>query len=449
MGRCPLIFFVSALAAAQGLDIVHSNTQKLQAQLSLDQTTYFPREAAAITIGVLNPTASAMLVVAPFNTGTGCLALYSQPPNGGTPSPLGADGPCSGFPTVSAIATTTMNAGAQRTMSLNSYDNMFDSGFPAMSSPSAAGAYFLSYAYASANQAAFSVVVPPLDAAGIVQMADESSFDPATGETTQVHVYMHVFAVRWNNVSYICVTVSPVSSNQVITADGNGNFSSEPGVYRRIATSQNPVASISATNNAGVLAIQWQDSTGATFTGSYTTQYGLTMDHEPDGSGRVFPGSSNYNPGATVNLTAVPAPGYSFSNWTGDPVASPSSASTTITMSNEFSVTAKFVSNGQTAPTNVSSQFSTATSNPSIDSADNEILESVTITNTSNQYMSGPLSLVLSSLSAGFTLNNASGTFSGSPYIRVTNYGVLSPGTRTRYFFSFPLVRRRSSGSRL
>jgi hypothetical protein len=106
-------------------------------------------------------------------------------------------------------------------------------------------------------------------------------------------------------------------------------------------------------------------------------------------------------------------------------------------MSNEFSVTANFVASGQTNPTDVSAQMNTATSNTSFDAADAQILESLTITNTGGQYVSGPISVVLTKLSAGFTLSNATGSYNGSPYIRILNYGVLSPGQSYTAFLQF------------
>jgi hypothetical protein len=434
-----ITLYVSGIAAAQSLDTLSANTQQLQVQVNLDQTTYFPGEAAAISIAVTNPTSGALLVAAPFNTGSGCLALFLQPPSG-PPSPLGADDPCSGPVAGAAYPTTTIGPGAQKTIALNSYDNMFDSGAPAMSVPSAAGSYLLTYGYASAGQAGFNIVLPHLDTAAVVQMQDETAFDAASGDTTTQHAYMHVFSVRWNNQSYICVTVSPVASGAVITADPNGNFIAPPGVFKRIATSQNPVVSISATVGiTGILAIQWQDTTGTDFTGTFTVQYELVTDSEPDGAGWVFPRGAYFSPGTTVNLTAVPAPGFSFSNWSGDPVVNANSASTTITMSNEFNVTANFVANSQTTPVNVTPQTSTSTSNPSIDSTNHLILESVTITNTGGQYLTGPISVALTSLSTGFTLENATGTYNGSPYIQLFNYGVLAPGASVTVFLQFSI----------
>jgi hypothetical protein len=50
-------------------------------------------------------------------------------------------------------------------------------------------------------------------------------------------------------------------------------------------------------------------------------------------------------------------------------------------------------------------------------------VQTITITNTSASALSGPLALVLTNLSSGVTLANASGTFNGNPYIDVLGSG--------------------------
>jgi len=68
----------------------------------------------------------------------------------------------------------------------------------------------------------------------------------------------------------------------------------------------------------------------------------LTTSVSPAGAGTVSPsGSNDYNPGTVVTLNATAASGYSFANWTGD-VANASSATTTVTMNADKSVTANF-----------------------------------------------------------------------------------------------------------
>jgi hypothetical protein len=52
----------------------------------------------------------------------------------------------------------------------------------------------------------------------------------------------------------------------------------------------------------------------------------------------------------------------------------------------------------------------------------------VTITNISSSSISGPFEIVLSSLTAGVTLKNASSSFGGFPYLTVPTVSSLAPG---------------------
>jgi hypothetical protein len=75
------------------------------------------------------------------------------------------------------------------------------------------------------------------------------------------------------------------------------------------------------------------------------TQVELTTSANPSIGGTVTPASGGlYNTGTVVPITASPAVGYTFVNWTSSPgsVADPTSASTTITMNAAESVTANF-----------------------------------------------------------------------------------------------------------
>lgn len=58
-------------------------------------------------------------------------------------------------------------------------------------------------------------------------------------------------------------------------------------------------------------------------------------------------GTFTYDTGTVANLTATPASGYQFSNWTGTgTVANSTAASTTITMNGDYSITAHFAPSG-------------------------------------------------------------------------------------------------------
>lgn len=79
-------------------------------------------------------------------------------------------------------------------------------------------------------------------------------------------------------------------------------------------------------------------------TGIASTQYTLTMQVNPSGGGTTTPavGTHTYDENTVVNISATPASGYSFVNWTGA-VADANSQSTTVTMDANKTVTANFV----------------------------------------------------------------------------------------------------------
>lgn len=425
---------------SQSPPILSGNTSELNVQMSLDQTNYLLGEAATLTITVTNPTSSSLQVMQPFSAKTGCLAVYGNPAGGPT-APLGTDSSCNPFtdPGGLAVATPTivMTPGQQVQTTLASYGPMFDGASPAIEMPNRPGSYLVAYLAYKGVAAPFSIEVPTVDTSNTVPLGSVSYIDPTTGNTAQAAYYAQLLALRSNGVSYICVSALPTASTTV-SVDSNGNLSGNPGPFRRIASSANQVVSLSGTTDgAGNITVQWQDSMGGMFTANFSLQYHLSADVEPDGAGSVLPGSSIAAPGASIILTAVPNPGYSFVNWTGAPVINPGSATTLITMNSGYAVTANFVSNGQTGATNISSQFSATTSAPSFNSAAGLYLESVTLTNTSGQYIGSPISLVLTNLSQGFMLENATGTYNGNPYIRVLNEGMIAPGQSVQSFLQF------------
>jgi uncharacterized repeat protein (TIGR02543 family) len=72
-------------------------------------------------------------------------------------------------------------------------------------------------------------------------------------------------------------------------------------------------------------------------------RYSLSMNYSPSsgaGSVSLFPPGGTYAPSTQVMLTASPASGYAFDNWSGD--ASGTSSTITITMDSDKSLTANF-----------------------------------------------------------------------------------------------------------
>ena len=78
------------------------------------------------------------------------------------------------------------------------------------------------------------------------------------------------------------------------------------------------------------------------YVATYNLEYLLDVAVAPGGGGTVAPtGGSFHLYGSTVNITATPSPGYAFVKWTGN-VANPTSATTSVTMTQPQTVTAVF-----------------------------------------------------------------------------------------------------------
>ncbi|GAB4427699.1 MAG: hypothetical protein OHK0039_46100 [Bacteroidia bacterium] len=108
---------------------------------------------------------------------------------------------------------------------------------------------------------------------------------------------------------------------------------------------------LEATTGSGLGNIDWIEVTGngptaVACSGGGTTTYTLSVSNNPSNGGSVSlsPAGGTYAAGTVVTLTASPASGYTFANWSG--AASGSSATTTVTMNNNLSVTANYQQSG-------------------------------------------------------------------------------------------------------
>ena len=157
------------------------------------------------------------------------------------------------------------------------------------------------------------------------------------------------------------VTVGSVGSFQVTVSAPGAAFSVDGTSYTTAQTlswipgSSHTLATTSPQITAGTQEtfVSWSDggalthtvtatSTVTTYKAAFSTAYLLTTAAAPVAGGTVLPANGTYYPaGTTVNLTATPTSGYSFSNWTGS-VANSSTAATTITLNAPQTVTANF-----------------------------------------------------------------------------------------------------------
>ncbi len=99
-------------------------------------------------------------------------------------------------------------------------------------------------------------------------------------------------------------------------------------------------------SDGGAISHTVAPASGFTYTASFTTQFQLTSNVSPAGGGSIVASPSSaggyYDSGTPVQLTATPASGCTFVNWTGGLTANPQ----TVTMSAPQTVTANFQCSG-------------------------------------------------------------------------------------------------------
>jgi hypothetical protein len=137
-----------------------------------------------------------------------------------------------------------------------------------------------------------------------------------SGPITENAVFIH-------NVE---VTVQTNPAGRTFSVDGTSynsthTFSWDPGSSHTIATTspQNGATGVRYVwanwSGGGAISHTVAPTTNKTYTANFRTQYYLTMTHNTGGT--VSPASGWRVSGTTVPITATPAAGYHFINWTG------------------------------------------------------------------------------------------------------------------------------------
>jgi hypothetical protein len=152
------------------------------------------------------------------------------------------------------------------------------------------------------------------------------------------------------------VTVQTSPAGRAFTVDGNPytasqSFSWQPGSSHTIATTspQDGGTGVryvwSNWSGGGAISHTVAPTINMTYTATFRTQYYLTMAHGTGGT--VSPGSGWKNSGAAVSITATPAAGYSFTNWSGSGTGSFSGTNNpaSVTMGGPVTETATFTHN--------------------------------------------------------------------------------------------------------
>jgi len=147
-----------------------------------------------------------------------------------------------------------------------------------------------------------------------------------------------------------------------VTTPREGTFTcAEGSVINLVATPLSGYRFVNWTGDVGTMANVNAASTTITVNADYSiranfeeipgVQYILTISSTAGGS-VTTPGEGTFtrNAGTAVSLVATPLSGYRFVNWTGDvgTIASAIGASTTVTMNDNYSITANFEETGVT-----------------------------------------------------------------------------------------------------
>jgi len=136
-----------------------------------------------------------------------------------------------------------------------------------------------------------------------------------------------------------------------ITYSSTQTFSWVPGSSHTIGTTspQNGATGVryvwTSWTGGGTISHAVTPTTNKIYTANFTTQYLLTMAHGTGGT--LTPPSGWRGSGTTVSITATPASGYSFTNWTGSGTGSFSGTTNpaSITMGGPITETATFTHN--------------------------------------------------------------------------------------------------------
>ena len=161
------------------------------------------------------------------------------------------------------------------------------------------------------------------------------------------------YSITANFAKPYSLTISSTEGGSV-TTPGEGAFIHNVGtVVNLVATPDTGFRFVNWTGDVGTIANVNAASTTITMNGDYSVtasfeelaEYDLTTSSTTGGSVTV-PGEGTfaYYDGTAVNLVATANSGYYFFNWTGDvgTITNVNAPSTTITMNDDYSITANF-----------------------------------------------------------------------------------------------------------
>jgi len=248
---CSLIAQTTATATPAG------NTGRLVSTIGLDRSIYFPGEDAVLTLAARNAGTAPVDAAAPSST-FGCFEL-SRVSASGALVPVNAKPVCPLRTVETAGTRTVLAAGEEARVTVSGEDLWPGSG--ASNVAGIAGYYQL--ALGAGGSAVFRIAMPRLEAAAAVRVHDIVYEDPSTKREVRLPAYLHVFSLRWNNQSFLCITSSASLRDKAVVTDAAGNVTAVGVPYRRLATLQGPIASVAGTaSSQDNLAITWADTKG-------------------------------------------------------------------------------------------------------------------------------------------------------------------------------------------
>ncbi|MFP3871828.1 MAG: InlB B-repeat-containing protein [Candidatus Aenigmatarchaeota archaeon] len=177
--------------------------------------------------------------------------------------------------------------------------------------------------------------------------------DPESDSTTLTIEDDYSITAVFAPVDYY-LTISSTSGGDVIEP-GEGTFGYEEGAEQNLVAQADPdYHFVEWTGDNDTIGDPEAEESAITMEGNYSitavfaiNRYDLTVDSAAEGS-VVEPGEGTftYNANEVVDLEAVADPGYHFVEWTGDTetIADRGSNETTITMEEEYEITAEFAS---------------------------------------------------------------------------------------------------------
>ncbi len=155
------------------------------------------------------------------------------------------------------------------------------------------------------------------------------------------------------NVSTVQATVQTNPSGRTFTVDGTSysaaqTFSWTPGSSHTISTTSTQSGATgtqyvwSGWSDGAAISHTVAPTSATTYTANFTTQYLLTMG--AGAGGTVSPPSGYFTSGQSVNISASPNTGFTFSSWTGSGSGSftGSTSPSSVTMSGPITETANF-----------------------------------------------------------------------------------------------------------